>query len=179
MDSSEAPDPGANEEGADLRWRREERLAGHRHVEGVIAARDAAEAHLGRAVALDEADQLTAGYAENAAARSAVADRRIGLHGTLLPRIGVDDLQLADDPGADAERPAVRGADDYHVVPDLHVERRRDRHDRKHLGDLQDGKVLRRNLALEADVRRDAAQRRPLDHDSVRRRPLQTIARDD
>src|SRR5712675_1826347 len=73
LDTGAAADPGPHEEGTDLRGRREERLARHRHVEGEVVAADAAETDLGGAVPLDEADELSARHGEDASAGGAVA----------------------------------------------------------------------------------------------------------
>src|SRR5258708_28919092 len=100
--AGEAADTGGEEEAADLRRRREERLARHGHVEGEVVVADAAEVDLGGAVALDEPHQLAAGDLEHAAARGAVADGRVGLHRAL--GAGIGPLELAYDSRPDAQR---------------------------------------------------------------------------
>src|SRR3954470_14584159 len=122
LDSGPAADPGPHQEGADLRGRREERLARHGNVEGEVVPADAAEADLRRAIPLDEADELSPRHAEDSSARSAVADWSVGLHRPLLPGIAVDDFELTDDSRADAEGAPIGSADHDDVVADLRIE---------------------------------------------------------
>ena len=81
----------------------------------------AAEGDLRGPVSLDHAHQPARGHGEDAAARGAVPDGRVGLHPVLDAGILLVELELADDPRRDAQGAAVRRADHHHVVADVHV----------------------------------------------------------
>src|SRR5438067_10713582 len=107
-EARELPDASASDEGADLRGWRKERLAGHRHVEGELVLAEPPERDLRGPVSLDQSDQAPRRDVEDAAARSAIADRRVRLHRPLDAGILLIALELADDSRRDAQGASIR-----------------------------------------------------------------------